>query len=170
MKKIRTFLDKLGKQLGFNQMNDWYNITGKDIKENGGSGLLSKYGNSPSKLIMSIYSNHEWKQSNFNTKYPSNYWNNQENRIELMKNLTKKLEIKYLSDWYRISLSQIGNVSKHESIIRKYSLEKLLQEAFPNHEWNISTLKYKGNIGSSQRQLRVMIEKLFPQSGSHFNL
>jgi len=59
------FLNELGKQLGFNQMNDWYNITVKDIKENGGSGLLNKYGNSPSKLIMTIYSNHEWKQSNF---------------------------------------------------------------------------------------------------------
>src|ERR1700722_10595380 len=85
-----------------------------------------------------------------------------------MKNLTKTLEIKYLSEWYRISLTQISDVSKHESTIRNYSLEKLLPEAFPNHEWNTSTLKYKGNIGSSQRQLRAMIEKIFPQSGNLF--
>ena len=51
----RNFLDEFGKQLGFKQMNDWYNITSKKIIENGGSGLLNKYGNSPSKLIMSIY-------------------------------------------------------------------------------------------------------------------
>ena len=30
-----------------------------------------------------------------------NYWNNKENRIELMKNLTKKLEINDLNDWYQ---------------------------------------------------------------------
>src|ERR1700691_4498773 len=92
----------------------------------------------------------------------------QSRKYRVNKDLTKKLEIKDLSDWYRISLTQIGYVSKHESTIRKYSLEKLLPEAFPNHEWNISALKYKGNIGASQRQLRIMIEKIFPQSGNLF--
>ena len=36
------FLNELGKQLEFNQMNDWYNITVKDINENGGVTLLNK--------------------------------------------------------------------------------------------------------------------------------
>jgi hypothetical protein len=62
----RKFLEWLGIQIGFKSMDDWYNVTQKHIRANGGSGLLSsKYGNSPYKLVMSVYKNHQWHLQRF---------------------------------------------------------------------------------------------------------
>ncbi len=60
-------MDWLGNQLGYKQMDDWYNIRAEKIGENKGWSVLRKYGGSPSKLVMSVYNNHQWEQSNFNT-------------------------------------------------------------------------------------------------------
>jgi hypothetical protein len=63
----RKFLDELHSTLGFKYPQDWYNITVKQIQENGGHSLLRKYGNSPSKVIASVYTEHPWDISTFNT-------------------------------------------------------------------------------------------------------
>jgi len=49
------------------RMNSWYKVTRNDIIQKGGSGLLNKYGNSPSKLIQTVYPEHDWKMEKFNT-------------------------------------------------------------------------------------------------------
>ena len=51
----REFMDWLGKQLGFKNMNDWYKITRKQMIYKGANSLLKRYKNSPSKLIMYVY-------------------------------------------------------------------------------------------------------------------
>jgi hypothetical protein len=61
----RSFMDNLGKELKLQHMENWYNISSKEIKENGGRILLSKYGGSPSKLLASVYSEYQWNDSNF---------------------------------------------------------------------------------------------------------
>jgi len=38
--------------------------------KNGGAGLLKQYGNSPSKLIMTVYSDYQWKRDFFETQLP----------------------------------------------------------------------------------------------------
>ena len=47
----RAYMDWLGKKLGFSKMEDWYNITRKDFRENNGVTLLNLYQNSPQKII-----------------------------------------------------------------------------------------------------------------------
>ena len=45
-----------------NNLDDWYNIINQNIIEYGGSGLLqNEYNNSISKMIKSIYPNHNVK-------------------------------------------------------------------------------------------------------------
>ena len=52
------------------------------------------------------------------------------------------------------------------SVFQKYPLETLLQEVYPNHQWNVAILQSKGKyLRASQRWLRTMIQELFPQSG-----
>src|ERR1700722_3211815 len=129
-----NFLNELGKQLEFNKMNDWYNITACDIINGGGSGLLNKYGNSPSKLIMSIYSNHEWKQSNFNKQI--GYWDNEENQLKFLNELGKQLEFNQMNDWYNITVKDI-NENGGSGLLDKYgnSPSKLIMSIYSNHEW-----------------------------------
>ena len=64
----RDFMDELGKQLGFQQMDDWYGITSKQIVyKKGGSRLLKTFGDSPSNLVTSVYKYHQWNGIQFKT-------------------------------------------------------------------------------------------------------
>jgi hypothetical protein len=138
-----NFLNNLGRRLGFKTMNDWYRITKRDISYHGGSTFLRKHKGHPSELIMSVYHQHHWTHSNFKSKISSAHWNHMENRLELVKRLTKDLYIKYPSDWYRISLSQIGKVFRNMWVFQKYPLEVLLLEAYPNHEWHTEDIFHR---------------------------
>jgi hypothetical protein len=64
----KGFLHWLGKQLGFKNMDDWYNIKAKQIVERGGNGLLDRYGYSPSKLVTLVYDDYSWNHAKFHTK------------------------------------------------------------------------------------------------------
>jgi len=66
-KNHQKFVEWLGHHLGFKKMEDWYKLSGKDVEENGGDGLLSKFGNSPSKLLQNIYPEHFWIAWKFKT-------------------------------------------------------------------------------------------------------
>ena len=46
----KRFMDWLGKKLKFTRLDDWYKITVRDLTRNGGRSLLTKYGDSPSRL------------------------------------------------------------------------------------------------------------------------
>jgi hypothetical protein len=98
----RHFLDRLGKKMGFQNIEDWYKITQKDLKEKGGSTLLMLYGGSPSKLVQSIYPKHEWMPWRFET-VAKGTWNKLEplQRIKMINWLEKELRIESPEDWYR---------------------------------------------------------------------
>jgi hypothetical protein len=163
----REFLDDLGRKLGFKSMSDWYTITRKQIIENGGHYLVQQIKN-PSKLVMAAYPRYHWISSNWNCK--SEDYQNEENRVALMEYLTKELQIKDLSDWYRISRSQIGQVCKNMNVFKQYTLEELLPEAYPNHDWNkallVSLRQRDGKVQASQRWLRVLVHEIFSNSGT----
>ena len=58
-------MDNLFKKLKFQNLDDWYNISAKDLIHNGAATLLSIYQQSPSKLFISIYPEHNWKPWKF---------------------------------------------------------------------------------------------------------
>jgi hypothetical protein len=162
----RDFLDILGSKLGFKCMNDWYSLLSKQLIQNGGKYLLNKYRGSPSKVVMNVYEHFQWEKSNFKNRIlGKKHWCNENNRIALVMKLEESLKIKDMSEWYRVSYSQIAEHSKHTNVIQQYSLEKLLKEAYPNHKWNTAALKQRKNSKASQRWLRVLIQQLFPKSG-----
>jgi hypothetical protein len=162
----RKFLDDLGKQLGFKQMDDWYKITFQQIERHGGSALLHKYYRSPSKVIRCIYSEYSWDQNRFRKvpkdKLAVGYWDHLENRINLMKTLKEKFQVEEMEDWYRISMAQIRE--KYSSIFDRYSMETLLTDAFPSYNWDINKLRAHYPERASQRWLKVTAQNLFPNS------
>ena len=68
----KEFMNWLQKQLGYSKLDDWYNLTQKDIVNNGGVSLLTRY-NSPAELICSIYNEHNWTMWRFNS-LSKKYW------------------------------------------------------------------------------------------------
>ena len=165
----RDFMDQLGNRLEYKEINAWYGVTKKQIQENGGLSLLNKYGGSPSKLVMAVYDTHQWDKMRFRLAGSNerNHWEDRDNRIAAVRSLGKKLKIEDMSDWYRISLSQMKKI---EGLLNKYPLEKLLPETFPHHQWDIALLERKGKfVSASQHWLKVKVSELFPQSGIESN-
>ncbi len=73
----RKFMNDLAEKLNISSTEDWYRVTAKTIQTHGGSGLLDRYENSPSKLLSTLYPEYknsckeflisiarEWKLSN----------------------------------------------------------------------------------------------------------
>ncbi len=58
----RAFMDDLAKQLNIQNHDLWYKISWTTLGELGGSTLLLRYNNSPSKLLMSIYPEYRKKR------------------------------------------------------------------------------------------------------------
>ena len=56
----REFMEGLIVKLGLKDHQQWKSITSKMIIKNGGTGILKKYSGSPSKLIRSVFPEHDW--------------------------------------------------------------------------------------------------------------
>lgn len=147
----REFLDHLGKQLGFKEMNDWYSITSQQIRKNGGSGLLtSKYKNLYSLLITSVYSQHSWIRTEFRSHQfkkmskskLSVYWNKRENQMDFLHDLGNQLGLKQMEDWYNITTKEIRRNGGSE-LLKKYqkSPSKMIMSLFNQHSWLSSHFK-----------------------------
>lgn len=61
-------------------MEDWYFVTGEDIKKYGGGGLLHKYNNSLSGLLVSNFPSYPWRMWKF-VHSPIHYWNQIQNQV-----------------------------------------------------------------------------------------
>jgi hypothetical protein len=70
--------------------------------EQGGTGLLGKYNGSPSHLISGVYSEYAWLPWKFD-KCPRNFWGEVKNQRNFMDWAGKQLNVKDMSDWYKVS-------------------------------------------------------------------
>lgn len=65
-------------------MKDWYNISVAAIKANHGGHVYTKYGESPSGMVMGIFKNHEWHPWKFK-QIPKNYWTKPESQAKFVR-------------------------------------------------------------------------------------
>ena len=158
----RNFLDGLGNQLGFKHMEDWYNITAKDIRERGGESLLkNQYDGSIFKLVSSVFKEHFWISWKFRNM---DLGLDQNQRFKFVEWLRKELKIRNFNDWYRVSQNQIQKIAPLR-ILKQNPLEQLLQTVYPNHTWEIPKLRSKLGIKASERMLAAVVGEIFPNSG-----
>lgn len=121
----RKFMNWVGKEINIKQLDDWYKVTSyvfdkfykkliclKDVIKLGGSRLLSLYNDSISKLLSTIYPQHEWLPWKF-SKTPKYHWDSTKNQKEFMEWVSKQLNIKEMSDWYRVKFIVINILVVH---------------------------------------------------------
>mmetsp|Transcript_9533 Transcript_9533/g.13130 ORF Transcript_9533/g.13130 Transcript_9533/m.13130 type:complete len:363 (+) Transcript_9533:2-1090(+) len=156
----RQFFDWLGKQLGVKDLEDWYSLLTVDsVMLNGGTGFVNQY-SSVAEALMSCYPERQWDIWKFEKcKVPSKYWDSEDNLFKLLADLSQKLSIQILDEWYRVDMIQLQRFGVAHVIQRHGGLFRALSLMYPNHPWN--PLKFRTSK-KAQRWLLVTLSKIFP--------
>jgi len=125
----------LGKRLGFNNIEDWYGITVKVLRDNYGGGLLDHFNNSPYRLIKDVFPDYKWLVWMFKCA-PHGIWKDKAIREDYVLWLGKRLGFNNKDDWYGISIKAIVNNYGCGLLDRfKYSPYKIIVDVFPKYKW-----------------------------------
>eukprot|EP01114_Cavostelium_apophysatum_P004981 TRINITY_DN1548_c0_g2_i2.p1 TRINITY_DN1548_c0_g2~~TRINITY_DN1548_c0_g2_i2.p1 ORF type:complete len:367 (+),score=55.49 TRINITY_DN1548_c0_g2_i2:108-1208(+) len=155
----REFMEKLAKDLGFSRLEDWYKVKAADFIDNGGTTLLGIYGNSPSRVIRTLYDKElDWKEWKFE-HLSRNCWDDAQNVKEALEFVGQSLGVRHLEDWYRVSPKQVTDLGFKSLIARHGTLHQLLVHAFPEHSWDKRNMIFPGK---SQHFLFKSVRELFP--------
>ena len=80
LKNQRRYMDWLGRELGFAKLEDWYQVTGDDFRNNYGESLIVRYYNNCfQRAVMEIYNKFGWCGWLFHS-IPDGFWNDINNR------------------------------------------------------------------------------------------
>src|SRR4051812_39159613 len=118
----KQIFDGLGFKLGYNRLDDWYNISPEEITKNGGDTVLRTYGGSIVETLQTLYPKHSWLPWRFNT-LPPDYWKSKANQRDFFEWLSKQLGHKGLDDWYKVSRDEIlrqggrGVLTEHNNLV-----------------------------------------------------
>lgn len=160
--------------LGYQCLDDWYNVTLDNIQKNGGSGLLSDYYNdSPSSALQIIYPEHKWELVRFrykpsqlwnknhtqrtlflgSTTTPQGFWKSVDNHKDFFDWPKSKLGYHCMDDWYNVTKEDIYKNGGSRLLSGYYnsSPSSALQSIYPEHKWELDKFKHK----PSQLQNRV---------------
>lgn len=173
------YIKWLGTRLNIQKMEDWYQILANDILDNHGSGILETHCGSPSRLIRSVFPEHQWDQKRWNKgaidelqseseemkRTPRHFVWDEKKWTRVIQHLEMELRINRPEEWYRVSRKQISEVVPLSTVGKYRELIKRLRSHYPGHEWEEKKFYMQGEKRASQRMVRVQVELLFPESG-----
>ncbi|WP_283432826.1 hypothetical protein [Neorhodopirellula lusitana] len=130
------YMDWLGERLRIRTPELWYRISGKDIEQNYGGTLLTRFGGSVYRMVEDFQPHFDWKPWLFEST-PSGYWGVLENRQQYLHWLGAQVNFKRPYDWYDLHGSHFyrtgaGQLYTH---VYRYSLLSAVQERYPNFNW-----------------------------------
>jgi len=150
----KLFITWLGEELGYTTMEDWYELTHKNLVNNYGNGLLAQYCNSPSKVVIELFPDYKWIPWKFNTA-PNGFWKNRENRKKYMVWLGEILEYKKPEDWYQITAKHFEDNYGVSLLVN--SPKHIVVSLFPEYNLELNKFKFKGYSEGQIRWLRTIM-------------
>ena len=180
---VRLFLNELKEKLNLNSINDWNQLTSKQVNLAGGGSLLVKYSLYDLKCMgfpdgKEIFAKQMVK--------PPGYWNDKENIQNFINKLKNKFSLHSIEDWNKISIQQIKSMGGGQ-LFDTYSIYdiKLLGcpegkfifsksnpykpvgywENIENIKEFIDLLKEKYNIKSSEDWNRISRSQIYDSGG-----
>eukprot|EP01125_Pyxidicula_operculata_P014080 TRINITY_DN466_c4_g1_i2.p1 TRINITY_DN466_c4_g1~~TRINITY_DN466_c4_g1_i2.p1 ORF type:complete len:346 (-),score=57.62 TRINITY_DN466_c4_g1_i2:30-1067(-) len=135
----REYLSWLQNKLSIKTRGEWYKITPKMIKENGGIKLLIKYNNSPIEILERFLPGDPWVPWKFK-HVPRNYWSSKDNQLYYMEWLRKELDVSPEIFWNIVTGTSLQ--TNHGGGLLQYyggSFTKLRQVLSPEND---ESLKY----------------------------
>lgn len=132
----RSFLDSIGKQLGVQQMEDWYHIHASQVAEKGGFGLLNHHNSSLIHALQAIYPEYDWKVWLFSVT-PRHFWETPSNHRLFFDWLGKELGITNTEGWYHVRTSEVAQRGGGGLLQNYYnaSLYRALSTIYPEQKW-----------------------------------
>lgn len=162
----RKFFDELGKKVGIQTLDDWYDKISKKVVMDHGGSILRHFSNSPMIALMKVYPEHNWVSWKFN-KAAKGVWNSSDNIKQFLSELSQQLSIQTLDDWYRVDKTQLEKMGAI-TLRKKYKgLYSLLKEQYPHHPWDRKRFYQAAKKG--QRWLAITVKKMFPNEGTTMN-
>ncbi len=133
----RKYAIWLGKELGYEKMEDWYNFNRSDATTSGrrGHGIFNYYNGSPIQFVIDIFPEYEWLEWKFNF-VPQGYWKNINNLKKYAIWLGKELGYNKREDWYKLTLKDIRAGCGCGAEKRfKSSTALFVMKVFPEFNW-----------------------------------
>jgi len=160
----REFFDNLGKKLHIKRWEDWYGVKHSEITDNGGHSIISHYGNSFIKALMTVYHEYPWRIWKFN-RVPNGFWDEKSTRI-MIEQLSSELGIRQLDDWWGVTTTKLDAVGFPFGVADKHGgFINLLTKLYPDHNWESKPIIES----KSQNSLFAILKDLFPHVDLHFN-
>jgi hypothetical protein len=135
----RRKMEEFGQKLKVKQLEDWYNVAGKDVKTEV-SAFMHRYNGSLYEALRDVYNEYPWDPSKFKT-VPRGYWNNIENRRQRMEEIGEKLRVKKREDWYNVSGKDV--ITEARGFMSRYKdcLYEALKDIYRDYPWDPSKFK-----------------------------
>ena len=156
----RRFIVELARTLSYPEgdLTSFYKLNKQMVVDHGGAGLLAKYNQSISNLLVALYPDFPWDPLKFQ-KAPNSYWSSVENQRRFLTNLEEKLVIKSKEAWYKVStrtlLENGGN-----GLLQQYngSVQQMLSALYPDEAWDSRrfTKTFKNYWASMENQREYM--------------
>lgn len=164
----RGLVEKLGKLLGVQKLEDWYQLGISDFAKYGCVRILDYYDRSPMKLLMKVYPEFPWQPFRFQ-KVPRSFWDDKENLKVYIKYLEKQLGIQDPDDWMNVNFQELKEYGI-SSVLEKFNgLMNILCIVYPHHKFNISSGR---GVWKTQALLYKYINELCAKKGvddAHYN-
>lgn len=129
----RNYMKYLARVMGYENLEDWYNVEQGDFRKVGGEGLfLKRYSNVVS-LLRAMYPDQSWMPWKFK-KAPSGFWKSLENQREYLEWLGGVLGYSNLDDWYNVEHSDFKK-NYGNGLVCTTTPISLLQAVYPEHSW-----------------------------------
>ncbi|MBL8872721.1 MAG: hypothetical protein JNK90_23280 [Planctomycetaceae bacterium] len=116
----RTYLEWLAEQLGFTELEQWYDVVLADFNHYFGKGYMQRF-NTPYQALQFAYPDHEWLPWRFE-RVPQGFWEDREQVNRFMQWLGTQLGVQHASDWNSINCTQIAKIPGGHGLLIKYRL------------------------------------------------
>lgn len=135
----REYLESIGLKLGIQkgEFGKWYKVTNDAVIRGGGSTLLAMHAFSVSRMVSSLFPEHQWDASLF-VKRGQGHWTSIGNQKRALDEIGVSLGIQEddLEGWYKVT---VEDFAKHNAwgLISLYngSPLMLLSSLYPDHDW-----------------------------------
>ena len=153
---VEKFLSNLKEIYNFETPKDWNLLSIKQIKSNGGSGILKYYSIYDLKCIGSPEGINYFDSP----PKPSGYWDNKENVIKFLKKISIKYNLNTLEEWDSLSVKHIESNTRGNYLLQKYSIYELKCIGFPEGKSFFKSTQRLSNDLNNEENIKIFIKQL----------